>query len=77
MYVLRAFQSESVSHVYDEINPGNDLKIVRSELILRDIEGMPYEDIAQIIEKPVGTVKSRINRARLMLKDKMAIYVSQ
>jgi RNA polymerase sigma-70 factor (ECF subfamily) len=48
---------------------------LRAALILRDIEGMPYEEISRIINRPVGTVKSRINRARLMLKDRMAPYV--
>lgn len=48
---------------------------LRATLILRDIEGMPYEEISRIIKRPVGTVKSRINRARLMLKDEMAAYM--
>ena len=48
---------------------------LRNVLILRDIEGMPYEEIAEIMGKPLGTVKSRLNRARLMLKDKIAAYV--
>jgi len=48
---------------------------MRAVLILRDIEGMPYEEISRIVSKPVGTVKSRINRARLMLKGKMAAYM--
>ena len=48
---------------------------LRAVIILRDIDGMTYEEISQITEKPVGTVKSRLNRARLMLKDKMASYV--
>ena len=47
---------------------------LRTVLILRDIEGMAYEDISQVIKKPLGTVKSRLNRARLALKDKMASY---
>ncbi len=38
MYVLRAFKSEKVTHVYDKINPADDLQIVRSELILKDID---------------------------------------
>jgi len=38
MYVLRAFKGESIAHVYDQISPVEDLKIVRSELILKDIE---------------------------------------
>ena len=46
----------------------------RTVLILRDIEGMTYEEISQITGKPAGTIKSRLNRARLMLKDKMMVY---
>jgi len=47
----------------------------RTVIILRDIEDMPYGDIAKIINKPEGTVKSRLNRARHMLKDKMKDYI--
>ncbi|NSW92293.1 MAG: sigma-70 family RNA polymerase sigma factor [Firmicutes bacterium] len=38
-------------------------------IILRDIQGFSYDDIAKIISCPQGTVKSRINRARNMLKE--------
>jgi len=38
IYVLRAFSGESVAHVYERIDPLDDLKIVESELILKDIE---------------------------------------
>ncbi|MEA3356924.1 MAG: redox-regulated ATPase YchF [Patescibacteria group bacterium] len=38
MYMLRAFKSENVAHVYDNVNPVDDLKILRSELIIKDIE---------------------------------------
>ena len=37
-------------------------------IILRDIQGLSYEDISEIINVPIGTVKSRINRARLQLQ---------
>jgi RNA polymerase sigma-70 factor, ECF subfamily len=40
----------------------------REALILADVEDMPYEEIAQIMGVPVGTVKSRIHRARAQLK---------
>ena len=40
MYVLRAFKNEKVVHVYSEINPVEDLRTVRSELILKDIESV-------------------------------------
>lgn len=41
----------------------------RGVLILRDIQGFTYEEIAGITENPIGTVKSRINRGRLILKE--------
>ncbi|MBM3237949.1 sigma-70 family RNA polymerase sigma factor [Candidatus Poribacteria bacterium] len=47
----------------------------RLPLVLRDIQELDYKEISQIVKIPVGTVKSRINRARLMLKDKLKSYV--
>ena len=40
----------------------------REALVLADVEDMPYDEIAQIMGVPVGTVKSRIHRARAQLK---------
>ena len=40
----------------------------KSVIILRDIQGLNYEQISNIIGVPLGTVKSRINRARLQLQ---------
>jgi len=40
----------------------------RTVVVLRDIQGLSYEVIASILDIPVGTVKSRINRGRDMLK---------
>ena len=40
----------------------------RSVIVLRDIQGYSYEEIAQMVGCRVGTVKSRINRARLQLR---------
>jgi RNA polymerase sigma-70 factor (ECF subfamily) len=40
----------------------------RSAVILKDIEGMSYEEIAEILQCELGTVKSRLSRARTMLK---------
>ena len=40
----------------------------KSVIILRDIQGLDYEQISNIIGVPLGTVKSRINRARLQLQ---------
>lgn len=44
----------------------------KEALILRDIEGMSYKQIADITGVPVGTVKSRVNRARKKLQKKLA-----
>lgn len=43
----------------------------RNALILKEIEGLPYEEIAAVMECPVGTVRSRIHRARHELRDKL------
>ncbi|MGH7321523.1 MAG: sigma-70 family RNA polymerase sigma factor [Candidatus Rokuibacteriota bacterium] len=43
----------------------------RIVIVLRDIEGLSYEEIAESLDLPVGTVRSRIHRARMDLKDKL------
>ena len=47
----------------------------RYPLILRDIQGLSYDEISDILELRSGTNKSRINRARIMLKDKLKPYM--
>lgn len=47
----------------------------RYPLILRDIQGLSYDEISDILELRSGTTKSRINRARIMLKDKLKPYM--
>jgi RNA polymerase sigma-70 factor (ECF subfamily) len=43
----------------------------RLVVLLRDVEGLPYEAIAEALALPVGTVRSRLHRARLDLKAKL------
>ena len=47
----------------------------RAPLVLRDVEGRSYDEIAGILEMSEGTVKSRINRARSFLRDKLSAYI--
>jgi RNA polymerase sigma-70 factor, ECF subfamily len=48
----------------------------REAVVLRDVEGLSYEEVGQILRIPGGTVRSRINRARLMLKERLKPYLS-
>jgi RNA polymerase sigma-70 factor (ECF subfamily) len=43
----------------------------RTVVVLRDIQHCDYQEISQILEIPTGTVKSRLHRARLMLREKL------
>ena len=43
----------------------------RAVLVLREYEGMSYHEIADALDIPVGTVMSRLNYARKLLKDKL------
>ncbi len=46
----------------------------RAVILLCDVEDFTYEEIAKIIDIPIGTVRSRLYRARNMLKEKLANY---
>ena len=41
----------------------------RTVLVLKDIDGQKYETMAEILSVPVGTIRSRLHRARLELRE--------
>lgn len=49
----------------------------RAVVVLRDVEDMNYEQIASTLSLPVGTIKSRLHRARCMLKEKLSGMIGQ
>lgn len=49
----------------------------RSILVLREVEGCCYETIAEMLELPVGTVRSRLHRARSQLRDILRVVLQQ
>ncbi|MCX8130142.1 MAG: sigma-70 family RNA polymerase sigma factor [Clostridia bacterium] len=76
-----ARQIEDIKPLPDIIAERNELKKIVTEaiqllseehklvIVMRDIQGFSYEEIAKVTKIPEGTVKSRINRARLALKE--------
>ena len=49
----------------------------RTVIILCDLEGFTYEEMAVILDIPIGTVRSRLHRARGVLKEKLIEYAKQ
>jgi RNA polymerase sigma-70 factor (ECF subfamily) len=46
----------------------------KSVVILRDLEDLPYEEIAEVLDIPIGTVRSRLHRARALLFSSLKDY---
>lgn len=63
----------------DEIsNALNSLDVdFKTVIILCDLEGFKYEEMAKILDIPIGTVRSRLHRARNLLKEKLSTYAKQ
>jgi len=49
----------------------------KSVIVLRDIEELPYEEIAEALEIPIGTVRSRLHRARAILFERLKGYAKE
>ena len=65
---VRAVVEEALTHVPEPY---------RTAIILRDLEEMSYEEVAEVLQISLGTVKSRITRGRDALRKKLAKYVRE
>lgn len=63
---------DEITRALDSIN--EDYRIV---IILCDLEGLCYEEIAEFLCCPIGTVRSRIHRGRRLLQQKLFVYARQ
>ena len=63
----------------DEVaNALNSLAIdFRIIIILSDLEGFKYEEMSKILDVPIGTVRSRLHRARYLIKEKLQSYAKK
>lgn len=62
--IVRQELNQAIQHCLDDLPP--DFRLV---VVLVDIQGLDYSEAAEAIRKPVGTVKSRLARARQRLRD--------
>jgi RNA polymerase sigma-70 factor, ECF subfamily len=60
---------EKVQFALSQLDP-DDAAVI----LLRDLHDVSYEEVAHVLEIPVGTVKSRLHRARLALKSRLKSY---
>ena len=63
-------QNEQVMAALGRIDPE-----YRAVLVMRDIEGFDYQQMADVLGLPLGTLKSRLFRARLALRDELKAYL--
>ena len=68
----RLVEKETKAFVWEGLNRlSADMRMV---IILRDLQGKSYEEVAEILSLPLGTVKSRVNRARIQLAQVLREY---
>jgi RNA polymerase sigma-70 factor (ECF subfamily) len=68
----RLDESERADQLHAALDRLNDEH--RLILVLREMDGLSYEQISEILETPVGTVRSRLHRARFRLKEELSTY---
>ena len=65
---LERDRAESVSRALGALAPE-----FREVLVLRDVQGLPYREIARVVGVPIGTVMSRLARARRRVQDSLGL----
>lgn len=65
-HVLREIVDERIQRALDNLPT-----VFRQTVLLTDVEGMSYEDAAEILDCAVGTIRSRLHRARLLMRKEL------
>jgi RNA polymerase sigma-70 factor (ECF subfamily) len=66
---IRHYEQERVRTALEELSPP-----LREVIVLRELEGMSYQEIAAVVEVPIGTVMSRLSRGRRQLQTRLASH---
>ncbi len=82
LYVLRAFESENISHVYNRISPYEDFEIVQSELILKDIEvlensGRGCDKVLELLNKGIPVVEMDLSEDEALIVKDLSLLTSK
>jgi RNA polymerase sigma-70 factor (ECF subfamily) len=68
----RQERSQAIQDALDALMPDH-----RAVVVMKEFDGLRYEEIAAILEIPVGTVRSRLHRARLDLRERLKSIVDE
>jgi hypothetical protein len=70
--LLRIERAAQVQQALDRLSDEH-----RAILVLREIDNCDYDEIARILDLPVGTVRSRLHRARLQLREQLVLVMGE
>jgi RNA polymerase sigma-70 factor (ECF subfamily) len=70
--IFDRFFDDDVKNALEDLPP-----VFQTAILLSDIEGFSYPEIAEILDIPLGTVKSRVSRGRAMLRKKLYTYAKE
>src|SRR6266568_1279543 len=74
---VASFDEELHSSAGDDLDPERIFLQRADSQMLREMEGLSYQEIAALIELPIGTVMSRLSRARKQLQQRLAPYMGK